>query len=101
MMQPTNIQLIGNELCILWQDGGESYYPAEFLRLHSPSAQNIGEKDILGNQYGGNGPKNFTGVTIKGWELQGNYALRPLFSDGHSSGIYSWDYLKNLETKLR
>ncbi|MGK0176987.1 MAG: DUF971 family protein, partial [Lentimonas sp.] len=28
------------------------------------------------------------------------YALRPLFSDGHSSGIYSWDYLKNLEAKL-
>lgn len=100
MLQPTDIQLIGNELCILWQDGRESYYPAEFLRLHSPSAQNIGEKDILGNQYGGNGPKKFTNVAIKGWELQGNYALRPLFSDGHSSGIYSWEYLKTLETKL-
>ncbi len=100
MIQPANIQLIGNELCILWQDGRESYFHAEFLRLHSPSAQNIGEKDILGNQYGGGGNKDFSGVTIKGWDLQGNYALRPSFSDGHSSGIYSWDYLKTLEAKL-
>ena len=100
MIQPSNIQLIGNELCILWQDDSESYFDVEFLRLHSPSAQNIGEKDVLGNKYGGNGNKDFSGVTIKSWDLQGNYALRPLFSDGHSSGIYSWDYLKNLEAKL-
>ena len=100
MIQPADIQLIGNELCIRWQDGGESYYPAEFLRLHSPSAQNMGEKDIFGNQYGGDGNKDFSGVTIKGWDLQGNYGLRPLFSDGHSSGIFSWDYLKGLESKL-
>lgn len=100
MIQPADIQLIGNELCIRWQDGSENYFPAEFLRLHSPSAQNIGEKDILGNQYGGNGNKDFSGVTITGWELQGKYGLRPLFSDGHGSGIYSWDFLKTLEAKL-
>jgi len=99
MIQPENIQLIGNELCILWKDGSESYFTAEFLRLHSPSAQNIGEKDILGNQYGGGGNKDFSEVEIRGWDLQGNYAMRPLFSDGHSSGIYSWDYLKKLEAK--
>lgn len=100
MIQPANIQLIGNQLCILWQDDSESYFDAEFLRLHSPSAQNIGEKDIFGNRYGGAGNKNFPGVAIKSWDLQGNYGLRPLFSDGHNSGIYSWDYLKNLESKL-
>ena len=100
MIQPANIQLIGNELCILWKDGSESYFTAEFLRLHSPSAQNIGEKDIFGNQYGGGGNRDFSGVTIKSWDLQGNYGLRPSFSDGHSSGIYSWDYLKMLEAKL-
>ena len=100
MIQPADIQLIGNELCIRWQDGSESYFPANFLRLHSPSAQNIGEKDICGNQYGGGGNKDFSKVTINNWDLQGNHGLRPLFSDGHSSGIYSWDYLKNLEAKL-
>lgn len=100
MVQPADIQLIGDELCIRWQDESESYLPAEFLRLHSPSAQNIGEKDIFGNQYGGDGNRNFSGVAIKGWDLQGNYGLRLLFSDGHNSGIYSWDYFKNLEAKL-
>lgn len=99
-MQPKDIQLIGTELCIIWQDGRESYYPSEFLRKHSPSAQNIGEKDIFGNQYGGDGPKDFPGVTIEGWDYQGNYAMRPWFSDGHSSGLYSWQYLRDLEAKL-
>lgn len=100
MKPPANIQLIGKELCIRWQDNSESYFSAPFLRLHSPSAQNVGEKDIFGNQYGGGGNKDFSEVTIKSWDLQGNYGLRPLFSDGHNSGIYSWDYLKNLESKL-
>lgn len=99
-MHPQNIQLIGSELCILWSDGHESYFHPEFLRKYSPSAQNIGEVDILGNQYGGNGPKEFPGVTIQGWDYQGNYAMRPMFSDGHSSGLYSWKYLRELETKL-
>lgn len=99
-MRPKDIQLIGSELCIVWEDGHESYYPPEFLRKHSPSAQNIGEKDIFGNQYGGDGPKDFPGVTIEGWDYQGNYAMRPWFSDGHSSGLYSWQYLRDLEGKM-
>ena len=95
-MNPLNIQIIGTELCIVWEDGAESYFPAEFLRRHSPSAQNIGEKDIFGVQYGGSGPKDHKGVKLLNWEIIGNYAMRPNFSDGHSSGIYSWDYLRNL-----
>jgi DUF971 family protein len=100
-MSPKDIQLIGNELAILWDDGSESYFPAEFLRQHSPSAENMGEVDIFGNKYGGDGPKEFPGVTIKGWDFQGNYALRPMFSDGHASGLFTWDYLKKLESKLQ
>lgn len=99
-MKPKDIQLIGTELAIIWEDGSESYFPPEFLRQHSPSAQNIGEKDIFGNQYGGDGPKQFPGVTIKNWDLVGNYAMRPWFSDGHNTGLFSWDYLRDLEKKL-
>jgi DUF971 family protein len=99
-MKPLNITLIGNELAIAWEDGSESYFPAEFLRKHSPSAQNIGEKDIFGNQYGGSAQKEFPGVTILRWDIQGNYAIRPTFSDGHSSGLFSWEYLKKLESVL-
>lgn len=99
-MKPTNIQLIGTDLAILWDDGHESYFPASFLRQHSPSAQNIGEKDIFGNQYGGDGPKEFPEVRLESWDLVGNYAMRPTFSDGHQTGLFSWDYLREIEHKL-
>ena len=100
MHSPTNIQLIGSDLCIVWDDGSESYFPAPFLRKHSPSAQNIGEKDIFGKQYGGHGPKEFPSVRILSWEIHGNYAIRPRFSDGHSSGLFSWQYLQELDQLL-
>lgn len=97
---PLELQLIGNEVAIRWADDSESYLPFEFLRRHSPSAENIGEKDIFGNQYGGDGPKSFPGVTVSGWDLVGNYAVAFHFSDGHRSGIYSWNYLKEIAVKV-
>jgi DUF971 family protein len=96
MPTPTNVQLIGNEVAIAWSDGGETYYPFEQLRAASPSAANQGERDILGNQYGGDGPKKFPGVRVLGWERVGNYALRFDFSDGHNSGLYSFEYLRKI-----
>jgi DUF971 family protein len=98
---PKDIQMVNNELCIVWNDGEESYFPAEQLRAASPSAANIGERDILGNQYGGDGPKKFPGVTIEGWDFQGNYAIRPWFSDGHQTGLYSWAFLRALDAQLK
>lgn len=100
MRPPKTLQLVGSDLCVIWEDNSEAYFPSEFLRKHSPSAQNIGERDIFGNQYGGDGPKEFPGVRIEGWDLQGNYAFRPWFSDGHSSGLFSWEYLRSLESRL-
>ncbi len=99
MQTPSNIQLIGNEVAIVWNDGTETYYPMEVLRASSPSAENIGERDILGNQYGGDGPKKFPGVTVVGWELVGNYAVRFDFSDRHRTGLYSYDYLRELAAR--
>jgi DUF971 family protein len=96
MITPANIQLIGQEVAIVWSDGRETYFPMDKLRAASPSAENIGERDILGNQYGGDGPKQFPGVTVTGWEQVGNYALRFDFSDGHRTGLYSYAYLRDL-----
>lgn len=96
MQAPRDIQWIGDRLAIIWPDGREFYLPAEYLRACSPSAENIGEKDILGNQYGGDGPKSFPGVTITRWDYVGRYAIRPVFSDGHQTGIYAWPYLMRL-----
>lgn len=96
MHTPVNIQVIGDEVAIAWNDGAESYYPAEKLRAASPSAETQGERDILGNQYGGDGPRKFPGVQVLGWERIGNYAVRFDFSDGHRTGLYSYDYLRKL-----
>lgn len=65
--------------------------PAEFLRVHSPSAEVQGHgKPIL--QTG----KLQVGLT--GIEPAGNYALKLCFDDGHDSGLFSWDYLYQLAT---
>lgn len=96
MHAPVDIQVIGEEVAIRWDDGLESYFPFERLRAASPSASNQGERDIFGNQYGGGGPRKFPGVKVVGWDRVGNYAIRFDFSDGHNSGLYSYDYLRAL-----
>lgn len=96
MPTPVNIQLIGPEVAIAWSDGTETYHPMERLRAASPSAETQGERDILGRQYGGDGPKTFPGVTVLGWQQVGNYAICFSFSDGHRTGLYSFDYLRKL-----
>lgn len=61
----------------------------EFLRVHSPSAEVKGHgRPILQT-----GKK---GVQVLRVEASGNYALKLTFSDGHDSGLYSWDYLREL-----
>jgi DUF971 family protein len=72
-------------------DGTNFRLPYEFLRVYSPSA------DVRGH-----GPGQETlqvgkrEVTIAELEPVGHYAVRPKFSDGHDTGIYSWDYLYDL-----
>jgi len=63
--------------------------PAEFLRVHSPSAEVRGHgKEVL--QYG----KQY--VVLLRLKPAGQYALKLYFDDGHESGLYSWDYLEHL-----
>ncbi len=99
MVEPRQVQIIGSEVAIAWGDGAETYYAAEFLRAASPSASNMGERDIFGNQHGGESPRRFPGVTVLGWQKVGNYALCFDFSDGHRTGLYSYDYLRKLAEK--
>ncbi len=96
MLTPRNIQLIGQEVAIVWSDGMETFFPMGKLRAASPSAETAGERDIFGHQYGGTGRHDFSGVTVQGWEQVGNYALRFNFSDGHNTGLYAYDYLRRL-----
>ena len=96
MIRPLNIAAVGNEIAIAWEDGKESYLPMERLRAASPSAENTGERDLMGRQYGGTNQKEYPGVTVKGWRVVGGYAVVFEFSDGHSTGIYPFDYLRHL-----
>jgi DUF971 family protein len=96
-MRPVDIQQIGNELAIKWDDGGENFIPLEQLRRGCPCAGCKGEVDIMGNVYKNPGkiltPKAFELVRIVS---VGGYAVQPVWADGHSTGIYSFDYLKRV-----
>jgi DUF971 family protein len=93
---PANVQLIGEEVAIAWSDGAETYYAAERLRAASPSAETQGERDLFGRRIGGEAPRRHEGVRVLGWERIGNYALRFDFSDGHRTGLYTFEYLRKL-----
>ena len=90
---PTAITLHATSrvLEIEFSDGRSFRLPFEFLRVYSPSAE-----------VRGHGPGQETlqagkrDVVISDLVPVGHYALRPTFSDGHDTGIYSWDYLYEL-----
>jgi DUF971 family protein len=98
---PLDLQLVGTEIALRWPDGAEDFFPAALLRARSPSAENIGERDIFGQQYGGQGPKEFPGVTILGWRPVGNYGVAFEFSDGHNTGIFTWKFLRELGEEMK
>lgn len=97
---PKEIQIIGTELAIRWRDDREDYIPVERLRAASPSAENVGERDILGQIHGGTAQTEFPGVEVRNWRQVGNYALQFTFSDGHQTGIYSFRFLQQLSDAL-
>ena len=96
-VQPTDIQQIGNEIAVKWDDGTESFITLEKLRRACPCAGCKGEMDVMGNLY--RGPEK--ALTKQSFELVrtgkvGGYAIQPQWADGHSTGLYSFDYLRHL-----
>jgi DUF971 family protein len=96
VITPSNLQSIGDEIAIAWSDGSECFIRHDALRAASPSAENLGETDVFGNRYGGAPGAGRAGVRVTGWEAVGNYAIRFEFSDGHRTGLYTFDYLRKL-----
>jgi DUF971 family protein len=87
-------------ITIDFDDGRRFVLPAEYLRVESPSAEVKGHgpddrRLVAGKRQ----------VAITEIEAVGNYAVRPVFDDGHSTGIFSWSYLYELgrdrETRWR
>ncbi len=92
-----DIQPIGSELAIKWDDGSESFIPLETLRRACPCAGCQGEVDILGRLHKGpERPLPPTAFQLVRITPVGGYALQPVWADGHASGLYSFDYLKRL-----
>jgi DUF971 family protein len=73
---------------ISFSDGQQFRIPFELMRVYSPSAEVQGHGP--GQEVLQTGKRN---VDLAGLEPVGNYAVQPAFSDGHDSGIFSWDYL--------
>jgi len=71
-----------------FDDGAAFRIPFELMRVYSPSAEVQGHG--AGQEVLQTGKRD---VGIEGLEAVGHYAVQPTFSDGHSSGIFSWDYL--------
>lgn len=91
------VDLIGNDLALRWADGREDFFTPEFLRRNSPSAENVGERDLTGKVFLPHRTQQISAdIRIVGWQVVGGYALQITFSDGHRTGLYSFDYLRRL-----
>lgn len=108
MPTPVNIDLKRDRgLTVLWDDGAASYYSIAYLRRMSPSAdmrvlrEEMARNPLTvlpssgGGAGGGAGGKGALVATTA--ELVGNYAIRIAFSDGHDTGIYTWEYLRKID----
>ncbi len=96
-MRPKEIQQIGDELALKWDDESETFVSLEKLRRHCPCAGCKGEVDIMGNLYKGpDRPLSAEAFRLIRIATVGGYGLQPTWGDGHSTGIYSFDYLKRV-----
>jgi DUF971 family protein len=95
-LELTNIQQIGDELAIAWNDGTESYLNLETLRRACPCAACGGESDVLADVSRPHVTYTERSFQLVGFDLVGGYALQPRWADGHSTGIYSFTYLRRL-----
>jgi DUF971 family protein len=101
MNEPRKLDLKKDRgLTVEWSDGATSYYSIAYLRKMSPSAEARQLREemasnpltVLPSRGGASGP-----LVALDAELVGNYALRIRFSDGHQTGLFTWDYLRSID----
>jgi DUF971 family protein len=90
---PAEIRLTdaGSTLRLVYGEGEAYDLPAEYLRVLTPSAEARGHFGQGGHTVAGK-----ANVRIAGVEPVGNYALKLIFDDGHNTGLYTWDFLREL-----
>jgi DUF971 family protein len=104
--RPLHLDLEREEgLTVEWADGTRSHYPVEYLRRMSPSAEARSLREEMARNPLTVLPSRTVGhsgrLTATGAEMVGNYAVRIHFSDGHDTGIYSWQYLREIDPEPR
>lgn len=99
-MKPKQIKIQDKDkLSIIWTDNSNTVLSLKYLRDECPCAGCKGET-ILFKTYRPPSPTVFSPemYKIKNIELVGDYAIQITWKDGHNTGIYSWDYIKTLES---
>jgi len=91
-----NIAVVGNELAVAFADGVEVFLSFDLLRKACPCAACQGEPDAMGRVIRPDVSIGENGFLLRRMERVGGYALQLFWGDGHSTGIYSFDYLKRL-----
>jgi len=87
-LQAITVHKQSRALEVKFSDGAQYRIPFELMRVYSPSAEVKGHGE--GQEVLQSGKRD---VDLEALEPVGNYAVQPRFSDGHDTGIYSWDYL--------
>jgi len=96
-MRPVDIQRVGQELAVKWDDGTEGFVRLETLRRKCPCAGCRGEIDALGQLHKGpDKPLSAAAFELLRIQTVGGYAVQPVWADGHSSGLFAYDYLRGL-----
>ena len=98
-LKPEKIIIMEKHIAIKWSDDTESFISNKILRNSCPCAHCSGESDVFGNVYGGEKLKgaNEKQFLINRYINIGHYAIRVIWKDGHSGGIYSYDFLRSID----
>ena len=91
-----NIACIGSELAVAWSDEVETYLNLEELRRACPCAKCQGEPDATGMVVRPEVSYGSSAFDLVRWEIVGGYAVQLFWKDGHNTGIYSYDYMRQL-----
>lgn len=93
--RPKTLQVIGEELAILWEDGAESYLKLADVRRLCPCAECSGERDLLGRLAKPPArPLTSESFKVAGQSPVGGYAVQIFWADGHSDGLYTFAKLR-------
>jgi DUF971 family protein len=91
-----NVTVVGDELALSFRDGFEVYLKLPMLRRACPCAACQGEPDAMGRVYRPHVSYGERAFDLQKFDIVGGYAIQPFWADGHSTGIYSYQYLQKL-----